>query len=164
MKTSVTEVKDMLSVLSLDEVEKRIGEVPGVESVTVNYAAGNATVRYDETRLEIADIKSAVRQSGYETDSPDTASMSKGPEGSVATDAPPPETPESAAHKLGAETAPMPAAVEAGADKPGADKPEAEVAPTPPVVKPPEENTEAEDPAEPSPPADEPEDKEQDDG
>jgi copper chaperone CopZ len=56
----------MLSVFSVDDVEKRIGEVPGVESVTVNYAAGSATVRYDETRLEIADIKSAVRQSGYE--------------------------------------------------------------------------------------------------
>jgi copper chaperone CopZ len=41
----------MLSVLSVLEVEKRIGEVPGVESVTVNYAAGSATVRYDETRL-----------------------------------------------------------------------------------------------------------------
>ena len=51
MKTSVIEVHAMLSVLSVDEVEKRIGEVPGVESVTLNYAAGNATVRYDETRL-----------------------------------------------------------------------------------------------------------------
>ncbi len=70
MKTSVIEVHDMLSVLSVDEVEKRIGEVPGVESVTVNFAAGGATVRYDETRLEIADVKSAVRQRGYEPAAP----------------------------------------------------------------------------------------------
>ena len=54
MKTSVVEVHDMPSVLSVDEVEKRIGEVPGVESVTVNFAAGNATTRYDETRPAIA--------------------------------------------------------------------------------------------------------------
>ena len=67
MKTSVIEVHDMLSVWSVDEVEERIGEVQGVESVTVNYAAGNATVRYDETRLEVADIKAAVRQSGYKS-------------------------------------------------------------------------------------------------
>jgi Cu2+-exporting ATPase len=67
MKTSVIEVHDMLSVFSLDEVERRIGEVPGVESVTVNYAARSATVRYDETQLGIADIKSAVRQRGYES-------------------------------------------------------------------------------------------------
>ncbi len=66
MKTSVIEVRDMLSVLSVSGVEKRIGEVPGVKSVTVNHAAGSATVRYDETRLEIADIKSAARQIGFE--------------------------------------------------------------------------------------------------
>jgi len=68
MKTSVIEVHDMLSVLSVLGVENRIGEVGGVESVTVNYAAESATVRYDETRLSIADIRSAVRQNGYESD------------------------------------------------------------------------------------------------
>lgn len=84
MKTSVIEVHDMLSVLSVDEVEKRIGEVPGVESVTVNYAAGSATVRYDETRLEIADIKSAVRQRGYESAAPAGAAAGDGHEGHAA--------------------------------------------------------------------------------
>ena len=67
LKTSVIDVHDMLSVLSVPGVEKRIGEVPGVESVTVNHAAGSATVRYDETRLHVADIKSDVRQRGYES-------------------------------------------------------------------------------------------------
>ena len=66
MKTSVIEVHDMLSVLSVDEVEERIGGVPGVESATVNYAAGNATVRYDETRLEVADFKVLVHQRGHQ--------------------------------------------------------------------------------------------------
>jgi Cu2+-exporting ATPase len=73
MKTSVIEVHDMLSVLSVVGVERRIGEVPGVESVTVNYAAGSATVRYDETRLNVADIKSDVRQAGYEAPDPAAA-------------------------------------------------------------------------------------------
>ena len=63
MKTSVIEVRDMLSASSAHGVENRIGDVPGVESVTVNDAAGTATVRYDETLLEIADIKAAVHQS-----------------------------------------------------------------------------------------------------
>ncbi len=67
MKTSVIEVHNMLLVLSVDEVEKRIGEVPGVASVTVNFAAGNATVRYDETRLEVADIKVMVHQRGSQS-------------------------------------------------------------------------------------------------
>ena len=65
MKTSVIDVRDMLSVLSVQGVEERIGEVPGVESVTVNHAAATATVRYDETRLHVGDIKSDVRQRGY---------------------------------------------------------------------------------------------------
>lgn len=73
MKTSVLEVHDMLSVYGVVGVEKRIGEVPGVESVTVNHAAGNATVRYDETRLNVADIKSAVRHTEFHTDTPTAA-------------------------------------------------------------------------------------------
>ena len=98
MKTSVIEVHDMLSVLSVDDVEKRIGEVPGVESVTVNYAAGSATVRYDETRLEIADIKSGVRQRGYEPATTAAASAGDGHEGHTTPGAPP-ATPAPAAPK-----------------------------------------------------------------
>ena len=81
MKTSVMEVRDMLSVLSVSGVEERIVKVAGIESATVNFAAGTATVRYDETRLNIADIRSDVRQSGYETDSAPGASPGKGHEG-----------------------------------------------------------------------------------
>jgi Cu2+-exporting ATPase len=66
MKTSVIEVRAMLAVLNLNEVEKRLCDVPGVESATVNFAAGNATVRYDETRLEVADIKAIVHQRGHQ--------------------------------------------------------------------------------------------------
>ena len=80
MKTSVMEVHDMLSVLSVDEVERRIGEVPGVESVTVNFAAGSATIRYDETRLQVADIRSALRQSAHESAAPVAASEGGGHE------------------------------------------------------------------------------------
>ena len=68
MKTSVIEVHDLLSALSVDAVEERIGEVPGVESVTVNFAAGSATVRYDETRLDVDDIKAAVRQRRHQSE------------------------------------------------------------------------------------------------
>lgn len=66
MKTSVIEVRAMLEVLNLDEVEKRLCDVPGVESATVNFAAGNATVRFDETRLDVADIKAIVHQRNHQ--------------------------------------------------------------------------------------------------
>jgi copper chaperone CopZ len=133
MKTSVIEVHDMLSVLSVDEVEKRIGEVPGVESVTVNYAAANATVRYDETRLEIADIKSAVRQRGYESAAPAAASASEGHEGHAAPGAPPatsaPAAPKpvpdaAAAAPAPASVAPKPAAAAVPAEDKQQDKAE----------------------------------------
>ena len=98
MKTSVIEVHDMLSVWSVDEVEKRIGDVPGVESVTVNYAAGSATARYDETRLEIGDIKAAVRQRANESGSSAPASADGGHKGHSVPGGSP-ETPAPAAQK-----------------------------------------------------------------
>ncbi len=127
MKTSVMEVRDMLSVLSVQGVEERIGEVPGVESATVNFAAGSATVRYDETRLEIADIRSAVRQSGYESDAPNGAAAGDGHKAHAAPDAKP--APAPAAPKT-------PAAATAPAGAPPPDKAAADGAP-PPAPKPP---------------------------
>ncbi len=89
MKTSVIDVHDMFSVLSVTGVEERIGSVPGVESVTVNHAAGSATVRYDETRLDVAGIKSAVRRSGHETAAPVARSAGDRQEDQTAPGAPP---------------------------------------------------------------------------
>ena len=109
MKTSVIEVRDMLSVLSVLGVEERIGEVPGVDSVTVNFSAGSATVRYDETRLDVADIKAGVRQRSYEADAePNEPAVSTG-EGHARKAAP--ALPESAASKT---PAVAPAAASAG--------------------------------------------------
>ena len=84
MKTSVMDVRDMLSVLSVGGVEQRIGEVPGVESVTVDFAAAKATVRFDETRLALADIKSDIRQRGSDADAEPKAPMPDGHEGHAA--------------------------------------------------------------------------------
>ena len=127
MKTSNINVHDMLSVWSVEEVEKHIGEVPGVESVTLNYASATATVRYDETRLEVADIKSAVRQRSYESFKPEDPSEPLVVE--------PPEEKDKAETKPPTKTenpdVPPPT--------PTADKPAEEKAETPPVDKPQEE-------------------------
>ncbi len=124
MKTSVIEVHDMLSVLSVDEVERRIGEVPGVESVTVNFAAKSATVRYDETRLEVADIKSAVRQRGYESAAPTADSADDRHEVQAAPGAPPttpaPPSLNPSPDAVASAHAPVPDAAPAAAPKPGA--------------------------------------------
>ena len=124
MKTSAIEVHDMLSVFSVDEVEKRIGEVPGVESVTVNFAAGNATVRYDETQLEATDIKSAVRQRGFEPAAPAAGSAGQSHEGHPAEAAPPATTTPAApaASPVAAASEPAASAGDGKQDKPAPDK------------------------------------------
>ena len=123
MKTSVMDVRDMLSVLSVAGVEERIGEVPGVESVTVNFAAGNATVRFDETRLDLADIKSDVRQRGSDPDAQSKAPTPDGHEGHAAPAAKKQDSAEPVAPKT--PLAPPAAAPEGNASpaKTPADKP-----------------------------------------
>jgi Cu2+-exporting ATPase len=123
MKTSVIEVHDMLSVLSVDEVEKRIGEVPGVESVTVNFAAGGATVRYDETRLEIADVKSTVRQRGYEPATPAPAESKAIPAAPTAAPAPAGDAPQGKAAQSVTPESPPTEPPAAPAPTSGASKP-----------------------------------------
>jgi P-type Cu2+ transporter len=105
MKTSVIDVHDMLSVLSVQGVEARIGEVPGVESVTVNHAAASATVRYDETRLQVSDIKSDVRQRGYEAAGASTPKLEPGKGPEPAGRAPLPQSPAPAVPRKDAEDA-----------------------------------------------------------
>jgi Cu2+-exporting ATPase len=99
MKTSVIEMRDMLAVLTVDEVESRLGDIPGVESATVNYAAGNATVRYDETLLDVPDIKVLVHQHGKQAsgDGKHENAESDAPPSEITADkpAPPPEEPVS---------------------------------------------------------------------
>jgi copper chaperone CopZ len=130
MKTSTIEVHDMLSVFSVDEVEKRIGEVPGVESVTVNFAAGNAAVRYDETRLEATDIKSAVRQRAYESAPAAEASDAETLNGHAAADAPPaPAGAAPPAPAAAGATPPDEAAASAPPDPSAAEPPVASAAP-----------------------------------
>mgnify|MGYP003654819232 CR=1 FL=1 len=89
MKTNVIEVGDLLTASSPEEVGKRIGEVPGVESVSVDHEAGSATVRYDETRIEVAEIKSLMQRSGRAATVPPATSNRGGHEGHAAAEASP---------------------------------------------------------------------------
>ena len=60
MKTVTVDVGGLLSPLSVRGVEKQLAKLPGVERADVNFAAGTATVVYDETRTTLAAIKAAV--------------------------------------------------------------------------------------------------------
>jgi Cu2+-exporting ATPase len=80
MKTIAIDVGDLLTALGPDEVGRRIGEVPGVESVSVDHAAQSATVAYDETRVKVADIKSLAQRPGPGIDASTAAATGRGHE------------------------------------------------------------------------------------
>ena len=140
MKTSVIEIRDVLSVLSAQQIEKRMSDVPGVASVTVNDAAGNATVRYDEVRVEIAAIKASVHR--HEPPSASHAlpkhpkeHKKEAPDAPLAATAP--GTSDEAARKDGAaRPAPAVTAV-AGAPPPAAESHTDHPAPDAPTAQPP---------------------------
>ncbi len=47
-------------------IERRLRELPGVRSVKVNFATGEALVEYDPSRVRLRDIVRAVRDAGYD--------------------------------------------------------------------------------------------------
>ncbi|MGE0625735.1 MAG: heavy metal translocating P-type ATPase [Pseudomonadales bacterium] len=65
MKTAIIDVGGMLSALSAAGLEKRLRRLPGVARAEVNYVGGSATVGYDESVVDLAQIKQAVRACGY---------------------------------------------------------------------------------------------------
>jgi Cu2+-exporting ATPase len=60
MKTATVDVGGLLLPLSVRGVEKQLAKVPGVERADVSFAAGSATVLYDETRTDVAALEAAV--------------------------------------------------------------------------------------------------------
>jgi len=65
MKTVTIDVSGLLSALSALGVQKQLAALAGVGKAEVNYVAGNATVTYDETVIELRSIKSKVDECGY---------------------------------------------------------------------------------------------------
>ena len=123
MRTSVIKVADMLAVLTVDDVERRFGEVPGVASATVNFAAGQVTVRYDETLLKPSDIRVIAHQrdaGSTEDTGPadgDASASVEGPAAPVATGAKPAAPVASGAKPAAATTPPaVPASHPPGAE------------------------------------------------
>ena len=65
MKTSIIDVRDLLSPLSARGVEKQLTQMPGVQQAEVNLVSGSATVLYDETLTRLDAILAKVRECGH---------------------------------------------------------------------------------------------------
>ena len=65
MKASTIEVGELVSPLSAAGVERQLSTLPGVHHADVNYVAGSATVRYDESLTTLEAIQQRVTDCGY---------------------------------------------------------------------------------------------------
>ena len=65
MQTRTIEVGELVSTLSAAGVGRQLSTLPGVLHADVNYVAGSATVRYDESRITLEAIQQRVVECGY---------------------------------------------------------------------------------------------------
>ena len=61
MRTTTVDVTSFLTPLDPLVVEKRLRALPGVRTVTANFASASATVVYDEAETAVETLRQAVR-------------------------------------------------------------------------------------------------------
>lgn len=64
-KTAYVTIRGMTCTGCEQHVKQEISKVKGISEVTVSYEKGNATVKYDEKKTSLAEIKKAVNSTGY---------------------------------------------------------------------------------------------------
>ena len=65
MKTRVFRIGGMTCAACSSRIEKAIGSIDGVSSVTANFGNNTATVTYDESKVTESEVKRAVDAAGY---------------------------------------------------------------------------------------------------
>jgi len=58
-------VEGMTCAACAKSIERAVGKLPGVETVSVNFATEKANVRYNPTDLRMSEIKQAIAKAGY---------------------------------------------------------------------------------------------------
>jgi copper ion binding protein len=66
METVTMNVKGMTCGGCVASVTRVLKAVPGVESVDVKLQPGQATVRYDASKVELPRLKAAIEDAGYD--------------------------------------------------------------------------------------------------
>lgn len=68
METVTLKIDGMTCGGCVNSVRKVIAALNGVNSVDVSLEHAQATVSYDQEKSKVADLKTAVRDAGFETD------------------------------------------------------------------------------------------------
>ncbi|MGP4060431.1 copper chaperone CopZ [Halobacillus sp. H74] len=66
MQQSTLNVQGMSCGHCVNKVEENVGQLEGVESVKVHLSDEKVDVSFDESVVELADIKGLITNSGYE--------------------------------------------------------------------------------------------------
>lgn len=66
MTTAKLRVDGMHCVSCALSIDERLEELDGVSSAATSFHRGQTTVRYDESRLGLADLRSTIAELGYD--------------------------------------------------------------------------------------------------
>jgi Cu2+-exporting ATPase len=65
MKTVVVSIDGMMSICDGLGVEKRLLNYPGIHDIEANFLTGTATVKYDESKVTLEEIKKLISECSY---------------------------------------------------------------------------------------------------
>ena len=65
MNSQVLSIRGMTCAACAQRIEKTIGKLDGVSTVSVNFATEKATVAYNPQQIRVSSIKEAVEKAGY---------------------------------------------------------------------------------------------------
>src|SRR5215217_5289032 len=65
VKTVVLSIEGMMSICDGLGVEKRLLNYPGIHDIEANFLTGTATVKYDESKLTLEEIKKLISECSY---------------------------------------------------------------------------------------------------
>jgi P-type Cu2+ transporter len=65
MKTVVVNIDGMMSICDGLGVEKRLLNYPGIHDIEANFLTGTATVKYDESKVTLEEIKKLISECSY---------------------------------------------------------------------------------------------------
>jgi P-type Cu2+ transporter len=65
MKTVVVSIDGMMSICDGLGVEKRLLNYPGIHDIEANFLSGTATVKYDESKVTLEEIKKLISECSY---------------------------------------------------------------------------------------------------
>jgi P-type Cu2+ transporter len=65
MRTVVVSIDGMMSICDGLCVEKRLLNHPGIQGIEANFLTGTATVKYDESKVTLEEIKKLISECGY---------------------------------------------------------------------------------------------------